>query len=194
MSYEITVPFRVTVRGGMRCGRSPVAANALAALCKERNIPLKIRVGDDVFETLARNAGKCYCHAEMGEQTTVLHKLQQEYPRPDLDTPTRLWGVVQDRFDLVRAMCDTDGLVLFPPAEGQLPEFLYMLTELGRRKDSIYVALVDWTRKLLTAALPAESALVIRRFGGERIGGALDFLRESRAFLVRTGRKEEAAA
>lgn len=199
MAYEpITIPFRVTVRGGQTRRGLLAAARALAVRCKGQGVPLKLRVGDDVFEALARNAGQCYCHAELGEQKDALHALQREFPRPDLDTPPRLWGVIQDRFDLVRAMCDTDGLVLFPPAEGQFPEFLYMLSELARRKEPVSVVLLGWTKGefgILKSLLLTDSALVLSRFPGHEAGtdAALGFLRQSRAFLARTATVEAAA-
>lgn len=194
---EMTVPFRITVRGGGFEGLLLVTASGLAVLCKDAGIPIKLRAGDGVFETFARNAGRCYCHAELGPEKDELYALQQEYPREDPDSPMRLWGVVQDRFDLVRAMCDTDGLVLFPPEQDQVPEFLYMLAELARRKDAVPVALVGWTRKqvkLLEAVFSTSSALMLHRFGGHRVAEVLGFLRQSQAFLVRTARQEEAVA
>ena len=188
---EISVPFRVTVRGGLRFDMQMTAVR-LAKLFYQQLVPIKLRVGDGLFEIFARNAGRCYCHAELGEQKNILHKLQQEYPRKDPDSPMRLWGVVQDRIDLIRAMGDTNGFVFFPPDDGQFAEFAYILAEIGRCADTVPVALIGWSWvrfKLLKSQLPSGSSLALRRFSAEQTDEVLDFLRCSEVFIVRTDRR-----
>lgn len=195
MTLQISVPFRITVRGGEPQGDALTAAVGLAVQVREEKLPVKLRVNDGLFEALVRNAGMCFCHAETGAQKDALHKLQQKEPRKDPDSPPRLWGVVQDRFDLVRALCDTDGFVLFPPEDGQFAEFAYMLAEVGRQEHDMPVALVGWKNdrfQNLTYALPANSALVIRRFPFRQVSGVTAFLRHSQVFLARTDRESVA--